>query len=285
MRGQYYRRRYRRRDRRGNKGQDVSGRSMSILITLGLVAFFAILLSDKSNAPVLIGLLIIGVFCGVIYFFHQSRSLSDPEVSELTKVRRNRSIRAYYDFDTSEYNVDKRFKKNMAANGSFYNIDIRLRDFPATVAALLKYKKHEWAIVAFERNGVVDKMWLNKGPDGTEVCVNLSSYVLTDAITKGSYNTVLHFHNHPNDNPSYSSYTKPSNQDIKASDYYKNLTVPVGANLLEFVCERGLHYEYSRFVRDSFMPLGEYLDRAKDDTGKGGFANYSLRREIIKGNS
>ena len=159
MRGQYYRRRYRRRDRRGNKGQDVSGRSMSILILLGLVAFFAILLSDKSNAPVLIGLLIIGVFCGVIYFFHQSRNLSDTEVSELVKVRRNRSIRAYYDFDTSEYNVDKRFKKNMAANGSFYNIDIRLRDFPATVAALLKYKKHEWAIVAFERNGIVDRLY------------------------------------------------------------------------------------------------------------------------------
>jgi len=36
----------------------------------------------------------------------------------------------------------------MNPNGTFYRINESLFGFPATVAALLKYKKHEWIIIA-----------------------------------------------------------------------------------------------------------------------------------------
>ena len=39
----------------------------------------------------------------------------------------------------------------MRADGRFYKIEERLFEFPALATGLLKYKKHEWIIIAFER--------------------------------------------------------------------------------------------------------------------------------------
>jgi acetylglutamate synthase len=86
-----------------------------------------------------------------------SGNLRDSERLTLARVRRDNAVNAFYTFDRSEHSVNQEFTKNMSAHGAFYETNIPLRWFPAKAAALLKYKKHEWRILAFGRNGVVDK--------------------------------------------------------------------------------------------------------------------------------
>jgi hypothetical protein len=230
----------------------------------------------------LILLLIIGAVV-FYYFYTQSSDLSDSEISRLASIRRDKAVNAFYSFDQSEYGVNQQFKKNMSARGAFYETYIPLPRFPGTAAALLKYKKHEWCILAFERDGVVDKIWLNKGPDGNRVWLNLDLHWLCEEVEKQGYNTVLHFHNHPNSNPSHYSANQPSEADLKWGDSFTQLLLPLDVNYLAFVCERGRHYEYYRSVRNSFMPVEKYLVGAQADANKKTrLNNYRLRREIAR---
>ena len=85
----------------------------------------------------------------LFYVFTHLRPLTDDEIFKLAQKRRNKTIRNYFLFDNREYNVNKEFK-NMRADGRFYKIEERLFEF-LLAAGLLKYKKHEWIIIAFEK--------------------------------------------------------------------------------------------------------------------------------------
>lgn len=143
----------------------------------------------------------------------------------------------------------------MPANGSTYNMSEQLVEFPALAAALLKYKKHEWIIVAFERNKVIDKMWVNKGPDRSQIHFGISLPSVQQMATNGSYRSVLVFHNHPNSNPSLYSTRQASERDKQTAGELTAQLRSAGVNLVEFVCERGKHYEYWRSVSNTFLPL------------------------------
>lgn len=71
--------------------------------------------------------------------------------------------RLYLSFDYKEFAVNKGFKKQISPNGSVYEINEILFEFPSKAAVLLKYKKHEWVIIAFENEKNVYLIWPNKG--------------------------------------------------------------------------------------------------------------------------
>jgi hypothetical protein len=159
---------------------------------------------------ILLGVVLAG---GLIFVVSHLRPLTEAELQALSHSRRRKAVQAYYGFDSYERSVDLHFKKNMAANGSIYNISENLFEFPALAAGLLKYKKHEWIIVAFERNKRVDKLWLNKGLDGSQVHFGLSLPRIRELAVDGEYSSVLVFHNHPNPDPSHYSTAGASAKD------------------------------------------------------------------------
>jgi hypothetical protein len=230
---------------------------------------------------ILLGVVLAG---GLIFVLSHLRPLTEAESEALSHSRRRKAIQAYYSFDRYERSVDYHFKKNMAANGSIYNISQTLFEFPALAAGLLKYKKHEWIIVAFERNQRIDKLWLNKGLDRSQVHFGLSLSRVRELAVVGEYSSVLIFHNHPNPDPSFYSTAGASGKDKETAGQLAGQLVSAGVNLLEFVCERGRHHEYWRSVSDTFMPLTAFLADVQHSNGISGAHNLGLHWERLWGN-
>ena len=83
-------------------------------------------------------IVIILVFCSLLLFFVLShlRPLTEEEVRVLGNKRRKRQIRIYFSFDSREFKPNSEFKKSMKADGSFYNIEESLYEFPSSASAL-----------------------------------------------------------------------------------------------------------------------------------------------------
>jgi hypothetical protein len=228
-------------------------------------------------------LVIIGVFLliSLISIVIHLRALTKEEVKSLGGKRRNKQTRMYFSFNTQEFAVNKEFKKRMNPNGTFYRISESLFAFPAIAAALLKYKKHEWMIIAFEKDKKVELFWLNKGFDRSGVSPYLSLEDITKTAKQENQISVLIFHNHPNADPSYDDCTTPSDQDIKSANKFAQTLNPNGINLLEFVCERGKHYGYFLSLSDNFLPLTEFTEAIDKINGQSKFKNLSLHFERI----
>jgi len=220
---------------------------------------------------------LIGFALAVLLFvLTHLRPLSESEMEKLSFKRRGNTICQYFTFDLHEYNVDKNFKKRMHANGKFYRLVEKLYNFPSTAAGLLKYKKHEWIIIAFEKNKNISICWLNKGFDRSGVSPYLSVNDMIDISKKESYASVMIFHNHPNSNQNHFDCSKPSQQDIKSANEFAVTLNDSGINLLEFVCERGKHHQYFAKYSDSFLPVPEFLEGVRNQNGKSKFGNLSL---------
>jgi len=217
----------------------------------------------------------------LLFILTHIRPLNEHEINQLGNKRRGKQIRTYFSFDRREIGVDKEFKKRMNASGKFYPIRERLQTFPSVAAALLKYKKHEWNIIAFERNKEVFLIWCNKGLDRRSVTLNLSmENVARIAYEKGA-NSILFFHNHPNPDPGRYSTNRPSDQDLKSAKLYSTIYNSRGLNLVEFVCERGRHFEYFMSPANSFLPLTEFLEAINYINGSSRLSNLKLHIERI----
>ena len=70
----------------------------------------------------------------------------------------------------------------MRSGGEFVDCDFHYREMPSRVASLLKFKKHEWIVVAFISSLRVRRLWWNKGPDRTQVRSFLEDDLLKDVI-------------------------------------------------------------------------------------------------------
>ena len=228
-------------------------------------------------------LVLAGIFLllASIFIATHLRSLSDDEVIDLAGKRRKNQIRFYFSFHNYQLTPDKEFKKKMDSSGMFYRIDEPLERFPSIAAALLKYKKHEWIIIAFEKAKKVDLMWLNKGINQFGVSSYLNISNILNTAKSGNFNTILIFHNHPNWNPNYYKFNKPSGQDLNSANEFKNALNPAGLNLLEFVCERGRHYEYSLSPADTFYPITIYQTELEKENGKTKSKNLLLHIERV----
>ena len=229
-------------------------------------------------------LIVIGgafILFSIIFILTHLRQLTDEEVTDLAGKRRKNQIRFYFSFTNNELTPDKDFKKRMDASGTFYQINEPLEKFPSVAASLLKYKKHEWIIIAFEKDKNIGLIWLNKGQNRYGVSSILNLPFLISAAKAGDYKTILILHNHPNWNPNYYRFNKPSNQDLKSAEEFKKALNPNGLNLIEFVCERGHHYEYYLSPSDSFYPVTIYLDEINKENGRTKSKNLALHFERV----
>lgn len=209
------------------------------------------------------------------------RTLTEEEVKLLAKKRRDKEIRAYYTFNSRELIADKDFKKKMNNNGAFYPMNESLNRFPSLAAALLKSKKHEWVIVAFEKDKNIELIWLNKGSDRNGVTMFLSTETILETSKLKGYQTIIRLHNHPNSDPKRYTCAMPSPQDMKAAIEFSRSLNNNGINLVEFVCERGKHHEYWLSPADSFYPMGDYLSAVSEVNGLSWKGNFGLHFERI----
>jgi hypothetical protein len=217
----------------------------------------------------------------LIFVLIHLRPLKASETESLSKKRRKNSIRMYFKFSKYEFSANSQFKKSMNSSGQFYQIQEGLYDFPSIASALLKYKKHEWAIIAFEKNRSIDLIWINKGEDKSSVQIKLNTESMIHYSKTNDYSSILIFHNHPNSNPSYYDCTKPSEQDVILAKEYANELNQNGYNLLEFVCERGKHYEYFSSISDKFLPIMNYKTDIENLNNISKYQNLKLHCERI----
>jgi hypothetical protein len=155
------------------------------------------------------------------------------------------------------------------------------REFPSLAAGLLKYKKHEWSIIAFERGKRVSLVWLNKGPSRESVSSHLSAEEIAVVAKEKDATSVLCFHNHPNPAPSYLDCTRRSEQDIETARVRSSVLNKRGTNLVSFVCERGRHHEYFRSPANTFLPLAEFIAAINKVNDQSKLGNLSLHIERL----
>lgn len=218
----------------------------------------------------------------IIFVLTHLKPLNTEEIEQLGSKRRGRQIRNYFSFNDRISEINNDFKKKMNPNGALYHSeDISLFDFPSKASALLKYKKHEWIIIAFEKHEIIDLIWLNKGSDRSGVSANLSKKMIVDIAKKDNYISVLIFHNHPNSNPQYYDCSIPSNTDLESADEYAQIFNEQGINLIEFICERGHHYEYYISPSIKFLPQKDFISDIEKNNNVSRLKNFKLHVDRI----
>lgn len=230
------------------------------------------------------GLLVLAVVAVCIAFLlaRQMQPLTAGGVSRLAAARRHRRIRQHYGFSANSVSVDAEFKAQMDASGGFYQINESVARFPSYAAALLKYKKHEWFIVGFERGREIDLVWLNKGEDNSSASILLGDDSLLSRCMSGGYTSVLILHNHPNPNPSRYTTLCPSPQDhVHAVGLAEQLN-RIGVNVLAFVCARGDYCEFLCSPSASFFPQAGFAAEIGGINGSSWGTNFSLHMELYE---
>jgi len=220
----------------------------------------------------------------IIFIITHLRPLNDEEINSIAIKRRNKDIQTYYAFSNNEIQANEKFKKNMKPDGKFYKMDESLYGFPSIAAALLKYKKHEWIILAFEKDQSIDLIWVNKGLDNASVAMSFPLQDTANFASDHNYISILMFHNHPNNDPRRYTYTSPSDADIVLAKKLSYILDWKSINLIEFVCERGRHYEYYRAIVDRFEPIKGYLETINKINGSSMANNLSLHVERLFNN-
>jgi hypothetical protein len=228
------------------------GKSLATIwtVVIGLLCIATLFVFDPTIAICAIPVLAVMIF--VVSHF---RPLTDEEVFYLANKRRSKKINAYYQFSQYQVSVNLEFKKAMAAEGAYYNIHAALKEFPSIAAALLKYKKHEWIIIGFEKEQKIDFVWLNKGPNNTQVASHLTFAGMVNHARSGNHTTVIVLNNHPNPDPGNFYLLLASEQDKRSAKALEDVLLSASVNLLEFVCERGRFHQFHRAIAPSFIPV------------------------------
>ena len=106
-------------------------------------------------------------------------------------------------------------KVRAPANGGFYKSPFSSQtDFLDFMGQFFKRQKHEWIFIAFMTNESVDQFWINKGPDGESVSLNIDFLKLNQTCKENGYNQILVGHNHPG------GALSPSRQDRVLFEQY-----------------------------------------------------------------
>jgi hypothetical protein len=158
-------------------------------------------------------------FCAVVAFFvliwamdvyRHRHPLTTQELLTLSRKRQRNRALWKFDFSTMPQPADAVEKKAMKSQGEFVGCDLGYPDAPARIAGLLKYKKHEWIVIAFINSFHVRHLWWNKGPDGMRVWSFLRDHSLKVAIRSLRPDAIAILHNHPNPDPSRYGANVPS---------------------------------------------------------------------------
>jgi hypothetical protein len=216
---------------------------------------------------------------GIDVYRHR-HPLELAEIIQLARKRQRNLALLKYRFSTFPQPADPVEKKAMKSQGEFVACNLSHHDAPARIAGLLKYRKHEWIVLAFIKSKQVTRLWWNKGPDGTRVWSVLGDDILRSVILSLKPDVIAILHNHPNSDPFRYRVNTPSDADLRSAGILSSQFSNYGTSLLEFVCERGIpHLYYARFD-NSVVPLEPVVADIKEANGKGVFKNYSLRKDL-----
>ena len=214
-----------------------------------------------------------------IFLVAHFRALTQDEIASLATKRRNKAITVYYSHQQVRYTANPDAKKSMPPTGGLIRIEYALSETPPVLASLLKYKKHEWIMIAFEKDKKVDLVWMNKGHDRTSVGSLISIDRVKQLCAESGYNSVLIFHNHPNSNPNHYRVDLPSQTDLQSAKSWAQSLNADGINLVEYICDRGTPIKYYISIRDSFLPFNSFYTQIQVDNGASWNRNLSLHIE------
>lgn len=229
-----------------------------------------------------ITILIFGVLAllFVVDIYRYRQPLTEEEISVLVTKRVRKAALSGLAFDTTPVIANVAEKAAMNALGEFIEFNIEYKSVPARIAGLLKYKKHEWIVLVFIKDGIASRSWWNKGFDGNSVSLFLSDKALKEQIRRSLPDTILVLHNHPNSAPNRYLNNKPSQADLKSAiSFHKELNEK-GISLLEFICERGIPYLYYAGLVLSPFSERRSINQIEAVNGKSIFKNRTLRKEL-----
>lgn len=222
----------------------------------------------------------VAVFAVDVYL--RRHPLDDDEVRRLARKRRRSRALSMFGFSAVRQHVDPAEKKAMRSRGEFVECDLHYREMPSRVAALLKFKKHEWVVIAFVRSLQVRRLWWNKGPDGTQVSSFLPDDEVRRVLRRHDCDAVAVLHNHPNPDPSRYRMNLPSRRDLRWAAHWRQMLAQENVSLLKFVCERGVPYLYFASFADSALAVAPIVEEVASENGLSAFRNYRLRAELRK---
>jgi len=221
------------------------------------------------------------VVTGTLFVVTHLRPLSQLELQDMAVRRRKRAIRRYYQYSASPAQMDPEFKRRMKAKGELCAVSEPLRSFPSIAASHLKYKKYEWMLVAFEKHGHVECMWLNKG-ERASVGPRLQFEGLLDLGVKEHYTSILVFHNHPSSTRASNPFdVVPSKSDVDLAEAWGRRAGELGLSVASFICYRGIAGAYKIKCPDSFLPVTACLSDLDSANGKSKFKNLWLHCERL----
>ena len=255
---------------------------MAFIIGVYILMAVAVLVGADSSGCVGLAFFafIACAFLAGIHIFIHRRPLDQDETVDLAIARRHDQAMRRHRFSQVPQQAHPAEKKAMRGHGEFVACDLAFHDLPARVAGLLKYKKHEWLVVAFVRFHVASTLWWNKGPDATRVFLELDQDHLRRMALENDCDTLVLLHNHPNPDPSRWATNQPSSQDLVSAACLSELLAEDGLSVLEFICERGVPHMYFASFGDLVEPLRPILRDIEAVNGRSVLRNYSLRREL-----
>jgi len=227
----------------------------------------------------LIALLILVTAVLAIMLFSFSKPLKEEQISTLASKRRKRKVLLYFSSSFFGYSPTKDFKSGLKPNGRLYQIELDMPHVPSFVASLLKYKKHEWSVLAFIKNRKAEYLWANKGRDRTQVQLVSINSVLKTAKETGC-DVIMAFHNHPAHDAQHYSYRKPSSPDLEASEKFSNILNANNISYLDHVCERGTAHRYCLMPSPTLYPLTTILNEVRTENSQGRMAHIKLHFEL-----
>lgn len=216
----------------------------------------------------------------LLFYYTHKKPLKDNQIKLLSEKRKKRYVKKTYSFILKPVKVNLDFKSSMKAKGEFYKLDNDLAEFPSLIAQLLKGKKHEWVILAIEKDKRIIGMWANKGNDGTSVSFKCELKDMIEFSKQEKANTILRYHNHPNSNPQRYNYLFPSKQDKISANWCSSETIAKGINWIDFICERGKFIKYAQYISNEYYPDIAKIENIQKENNISKKQNYKLHREL-----
>lgn len=233
----------------------------------------------KEKNMLLLICLSIWLIIEFIFFISHRNPLNDIDISNLSQKRTRKYIKKNYSFNNVPVTVNKQLKSSLKPNGKWYNTEEKLYYFPSYVAALLKGKKHEWVVLAIEKEGIVRGFYANKGFNNSSVSFNCDLEYIMEKCKENNCSTIMRFHNHPNENPNYQTCLLASEQDKRSAKWCTEQVIH-SYNWLDFVCERGNFIKFYEQYSQNFTPQEAKREYIKAENGLTKFKNYKLHREL-----
>ncbi len=261
---------------------------IAINIILGIVkaivsaiSYFFINVAIGANAclpfVLLFGLPLAGL--PFVFYFTHRKPLTYEQVVSLARRRAKAYASKNYKFSKARIASNPAFKTHMDITGRWYTINEPLSTFPSLVADLLKGKHHEWVIIALEKNGIVYKMWTNKGTDNQSVSFNCDLNDIIQRSIQENGCSVLRFHNHPNPDPSKYTTLLASELDFSSAKACSEIVCNSGLNWFDFVCAQGNYILFYSKISDSFRIHGSTESDLVDLCGITPRMDYHLQKE------